>query len=167
MEEIINRVAKSKLVTFDLEDLYPNGERKVLDISQWLVEGVVLREKSFRESVKEHDWQQYQDCYVALTCSTDAILPGWAFLLVTTHLNPYARQVVVGPPETLETVLYTQVISGIDAEKYRDQLVIIKGCAKKPVPENAYVLIAQKLQPVVKNLMFGEACSSVPLYKRK
>lgn len=167
MEEIVNRVANSKLVTFNLEDHYPQGERCVLDIAQWLVDGVMLREKDFRESVKAHDWQQYQDKYVSLICSTDAILPGWAFLLVTTYLGPYAKQAVIGSPQSLETVLYAQVISKIDVEKYRDQYVIIKGCSKKPVPENAYILIAQKLLPVVKNLMFGEACSSVPLYKRK
>lgn len=167
MEKIINRVASSKLITFDLEELYPKGERKVLDISQWLLEGVVLREKSFRESVKDHNWLQYQDSYVALNCTTDAILPGWAFLLVSTYLNPFAKQVVVGTPEELETVLYTKILEQINFEQYRDQYVIIKGCARKPVPENAYLLAAQKLQPVVKNLMFGEACSSVPLYKRK
>lgn len=167
MEEIINRVANSKLITFDLEELYPKGERRVLDISQWLVEGIMLREKSFRESVDNHDWQQYRDCYVALTCSTDAILPGWAFLLVSTHLNPFAKQVVVGTPEALETVLYAQIINQIDVEQYRDEYIILKGCARKPVPENAYILAAQRLQPVVKTLMFGEACSSVPLYKRR
>ncbi len=167
MEEIINRVANSKLVTFDLEDFYPKGQRRMLDISQWLTEGVLLREKSFRESLKNHDWKQYQGSYVALTCASDAILPGWAFLLVSTFLNPYAQQVVVGTAEDLETVLYADILGQIDYEQYRDQYVILKGCSKKPVPENAYILAAQKLQQVVKTLMFGEACSSVPLYKCK
>ena len=165
MEEIINRVANSKLVTFDLEEIYPAGERRALDIAQWLVEGVILREKSFRESLKNHNWMHYKDCYVAMTCTTDAILPGWAFLLVAAHLSPYARRVVTGTPEELETVLYVEAINEIDFKKYNGQYVIIKGCSKRPVPQNAYILALQKLQPVVKTLMFGEACSSVPLYK--
>lgn len=166
-EEIINRVANSKLKTFDLEDFYPEGKRVIFDIKEWLLEGFVLREKDFRKSAKTHDWSQYQDAFVALTCSSEAIIPGWAYMLLTTYLNPYAKKVVVGSPETLETLLYAEVFNKIDISEYKDQLVIVKGCSRKPVPQNAYLQAIEKLQPVVKSLMYGEACSSVPLYKRK
>ena len=167
MEEIVNRVANSKLITFNLEDLYLPGKRDVIDISQWLAEGFILREKDFRESLKNHNWSVYQDSYVALFCSTDAIVPAWAFMLVSTYLQPVAKRVVVGSLSDLETVLYTEEIYKIDSSKYKEQYVIIKGCSNKPVPQNAYLLLTQKLQSVVKSLMFGEACSSVPLYKAR
>lgn len=166
-EEIINRVANSKLVTFDLEDFYPKGERIHFDISQWLVEGIVLREKDFRDKANTHDWSQYKDCYVALYCSTDAIVPGWAYILLSIHLAPFATKVTVGSLEDLESILYTEILQNIDFSEYRDKPVIIKGCAHKPIPKNAYVLASQKLQSVAKSIMYGEACSSVPLFKRK
>lgn len=165
-EEILNRVAQSKLITFNLEDFYPKGERFLFDLSQWLYEGFVLREKDFREKAKEHDWSQYQDKYLALNCSTDAIVPAWAYMLVTTYLEPYAKQVVIGDLENLESHLYQEVIEGLDVSHLQDQPVIIKGCSNKPVPKNAYIFLIKKLQPVVKSLMYGEACSSVPLYKK-
>lgn len=165
-EEIVNRVANSKLVTFDLEDLYPAGKREVIDISQWLDQGFILREASFRESVKNHNWQQYKGSYVALYCSTDAIVPAWAFMLVTTQLHGIAVKTVTGTLEILETILYTESIALLDVTPYKDAPLIVKGCSNKPVPENAYLLLIEKLQPVVRSLMFGEACSSVPLYKK-
>lgn len=167
MEEIVNRIANSKLITFNLEDLYARGQRIELDISQWLLEGFLLREVDFRASLKAHDWSDYTNAYVALNCSTDAIVPAWAYMLVATYLNPVAKQVVVGNLELLETVLYTQTLQSLDVSEYQDKYVIVKGCSNKPVPKNAYILLVNKLQPVVKNLMFGEACSSVPLFKRK
>ncbi|MEW2920756.1 DUF2480 family protein [Muricauda sp. ANG21] len=166
-EKIINRVAQSKLVTFDLEELYPKGERKVLDIKDWLHEGFILREKEFRNHVDTHNWSEYQDCYVALQCSTDAIVPGWAFMLVASQLQPYAKKVVVGSLEDLETMLYQSVLDSLDVSPYTDKPVIIKGCSHKPVPQNAYLMAIEKIQPVAKSVMYGEACSSVPLYKRK
>ena len=167
MEEIVNRVANSKLKTFNLEDLYPAGKREQIDISQWLTEGFILREKDFRESLKNYDWSAYNDAYVALHCSTDAIVPAWAYMLVTTYLQPVAKKVVVGSLEELETILYTEQIQTLDVTAYRDEYVIVKGCSNNPVPQNAYILLTQKLQGIVKSLMFGEACSSVPLYKSK
>ncbi len=164
--DIINRVANSKLVTFDLEDHYPKGERVLFDIKDWLMEGLILRETVFREMVLAHDWSQYKDKFVALSCSTDAIIPAWAYMLLATHFHPFAKKVVIGDLETLETVLYTEIIQNLDVTDLKDKMVIIKGCAHKPVPKNAYLLIIDKLQPVVKSLMYGEACSSVPLYKK-
>lgn len=165
--EIINRVANSKLVTLDLEKFYPSGARIDFDISRWLTEGFLLREKEFRQHVKEHDWSQYEGAYVALHCSTDAIIPGWAFLLVSLELAPYAAKVVVGNLEQLETVLFTEIIENMDVTPYEDRPVIIAGCANKPIPETAYVLLAQKLFPIASSIMYGEACSSVPLYRKK
>ncbi|MCL6266772.1 DUF2480 family protein [Flagellimonas myxillae] len=166
-EEIRNRVAESKLITFDLEDLYQEGRREVVDIKDWLHEGLILREKEFRTHLDEQDWSNYQDTYVALTCSTDAIVPGWAYMLVTSKLAPFAKKVVVGNLETLEASLYQEQLSQLDLEPYKDKPVIIKGCSNKPVPENAYIFAMTQIQQVAKSVMYGEACSAVPLYKRK
>ncbi|WP_026914725.1 DUF2480 family protein [Christiangramia portivictoriae] len=165
-EEIVNRVAESKLVTFNLEDFYPRGERIVFDISDWLLEGLVLREKDFREQARNHNWEQYNGAYVALVCSTDAIVPSWAFMLVSSYLQGIAKKTIIGDLENLESHLYQEVIDHLDVSDLEDKPVIIKGCSNKPVPKNAYIMIMQKLQPVVKSLMYGEACSSVPLYKK-
>lgn len=165
-EEIINRVANSKLVVVDLEDFYPRGERITLDISEWLYEGMVLREKDFREKANHHDWSRYFNTYVALHCSTDAIIPGWAYMLLSLHLAPFALKVIVGNLETLENVIFTEIIQNLECKIYQDKPLIIKGCARKPIPENAYVLLAQKLRPYARSIMYGEACSSVPLYKK-
>ncbi|WP_411766260.1 DUF2480 family protein [Winogradskyella sp. A3E31] len=166
-EEIINRVANSKLKVLDLEQCYPEGERVLFDVKDWLYEGFVLREKEFRAAIKEHDWSQYKDVYVALYCSTDAIVPDWAFMLLTIQLEPYAKVVVHGDLTQLETQIFNKIIADLDIEAYRDAPVIIKGCATKPIPLNAILSITQKLKPIVKSIMFGEACSSVPLYKKK
>lgn len=165
-EEIINRVANSVLAVFDLEDYYPKGNRVELDISQWLFEGFLLREKDFREQLKNHDWAQYQDAYVAVNCSTDAIVPAWASILVTVHLAPYARKIFNGNLEAIDTALYQEILPTLDYSEFTDKPVIIKGCSKKPVPMSAYVLAAQYLQPIAKSIMYGEACSAVPLYKK-
>ncbi|NHF60334.1 DUF2480 family protein [Flavobacteriaceae bacterium TP-CH-4] len=166
-DEIINRVAQSKLVTFDLETYYPEGKRVQLDIKDWLYEGLILREKEFRAAVNGHSWENYQNTYVAISCSSDAIVPGWAYMLVTTKLQPFAKKIVQGTLEQLETVLYQEVIDSLEVSEFEGKPVIIKGCSKKPVPPNAYLWITAKLQPIVKSLMYGEACSSVPLFKNK
>lgn len=166
-KEIVNRVAQSKLITFDLEELYLEGRRVVLDIKDWLYEGFILREKEFRKSLEDHDWTTYQDTYVALTCSTDAIVPGWAFMLVASKLAPYTKKVVVGSLEDLETSLYQSLLENLDVSEFKDLPVIIKGCSNKPVPENAYIMAMSKIQQVAKSVMYGEACSAVPLYKKK
>ncbi|KAB1157124.1 DUF2480 family protein [Flavobacterium luteum] len=164
-DEIINKVANSALEVFDLEDYYPKGIRTQIDIAQWLIEGFLLKEKDFRESLKNHDWHQYQDRFVAIYCSTDAILPAWASILVTIHVAPFAKKVVNGTLEALDTALYQEILPTLDYSIYQDKPIIIKGCSKKPVPMSAYVLAVQKLQPFVRSIMYGEACSAVPLYK--
>ncbi len=165
-EEIVNRVANSKLVTIDLEDLYPEGLRMSLDISQWLYEGIVLREKEFRAALDAYDWSPYENAYVAIHCSTDAIVPGWAFMLVSLRLNEVAKKAVIGSQNDLETLIFSEIISEMDPSAYSEKPVIIKGCSHKPIPENAYVLLAQKLQSTAKSILYGEACSSVPLFKK-
>ena len=166
-EEIINRVANSKLKVIDLEDYYPKGERVLFDIKDWLLEGLVLREKDFRVFVSEHNWEQYKGCYVALHCSTDAIVPDWAYMLISIALRDYAKLAIIGSLNDLESILYTQIISNLEVSEYKDSPVIIKGCSHKPVPSNALILLSQKLKPLAKSIMFGEACSSVPLYKKR
>jgi hypothetical protein len=166
-EDIVNRVANSKLVVFDLEDYYPKGKRITFDIKDWLFEGLVLREKDFRAQVIAHDWSQYQDAYVALTCSTDAIVPAWAYMLLTMHLEPFSKKIIIGDLEQLEVSIYQTIIENLDVTPFNGKPLIIKGCSNKPVPANAYILLSQKLKPFAKSIMYGEACSSVPLFKKK
>lgn len=165
MDEIVNKVANSALEVFDLEDYYPKEIRSQIDVSQWLTEGFILKEKDFREALKIHDWQQYQDHLVAINCSVDAILPAWTSLLVSLYVAPFAKKVVTGNLEDLDTSVYQETLSSLDYTKYQDKAIIIKGCSKKPVPMSAYILAAQKLQTFARSIMYGEACSAVPLYK--
>ena len=166
-EEIVNRVAKSNLITIDLEDFYDEGERVVLDIKDQLHQGMILREKDFREFVREHDWTLYEGKNVAITCSVDAIVPTWAFMLVATKLSPYARHFVLGGPEELERSLFEKALEVLDIDKYEDARVVIKGCSDLPVPESAYVELVRMLTPKVKSIMYGEPCSTVPVYKKR
>jgi hypothetical protein len=165
-DEIINKVANSKLVSLDLEDYYPKGERTLIDIKDWLFQEQVLIEKDYRNRLKEQDWTAYQNKYVGIICSSDAIIPSWAYLLLTVHLAPYAKKIVVGNLEQLETILFEEVIAKMELEEFEDKAVIVKGCSEKFIPYAAYSLLIQRLFPVVSSLMYGEACSSVPLYKR-
>ena len=166
-DTIFNRVAESKLITFDLEKLYQIGDRIPIDLSLWLDKGIILREKEFRLKLKQHNWKAYRNQFVAIYCSTDAVLPAWASLLVTTYLQPYAKKVVMGSLVDLETHLFTEEIKKINISSFKDKAVIIKGCSDKKVPEDSYVQLISRLQPVVKSLFYGEACSSVPLFKKK
>lgn len=166
-ENIVNKVAQSGLVTLDPAQFYAPGERVVYDITDNLFHGLMLREKDFREFVKTHDWAQYEGKNVAVTCTADAIVPAWAYMLLANRLAPYAREVVFGDAEVLETVLFVKEISRMDVEQYRDQRLVIKGCGDTPIPVSAYVELTKKLTPVAKSLMFGEPCSTVPIYKRK
>jgi len=166
MDEIINKVASSGLVTVDLEEMYPQGERVVLDIKDQLWQGLALKEKDFREWIKTNDWSVYQNKLVAVTCSVDAIIPNWAFMLVASKLEGVAKRVVFGNAEMLEIILFSELISTINPEDYRDKRLVIKGCSDRPVPTSAYVELVNKLQPVAKSIMFGEPCSTVPVFKR-
>jgi hypothetical protein len=165
--EIINRVANSALITIDLEDYYPKGARVVFDIKDWLYENLVLREKEFRDFVAGHDWNAYKNKYIALCCTSEAIIPGWAYMLVRLRLSGIAKQVIVGDLEALETSVYQTIISDLDLSHCANKPVIIKGCSNKPVPQNAYLFLIDLLQPTAKSILYGEACSSVPLYKKK
>ncbi len=162
---IINRVASSGIITLDLEEMYPQGERMVFDLKPLLWEEVALKEDDLRAFCKEHDWSQYSNKFVSVHCSADAIVPTWAFMLVATQLQPYATFVSQGDAEALERAIFTRFVAHLDAEPYRNARVVVKGCSKLPVPLNAYVELSTKLLPVVKSLMFGEPCSTVPLYK--
>ena len=164
--EIINKVANSGLISLDLEELYDHRERVVYDLKDNLFQEIILREKDFRTFLKENDWSVYQDKNVAVTCSVDAIIPTWAYMLLALQLQPYANMITYGGLDELETQLFNQALDAVDVEKYRDKKVVVKGCSKFPVPNSAYLAITIKLKPVVQSLMFGEPCSTVPLYKR-
>jgi hypothetical protein len=166
-DEIINKVAQSSLVVFDLEDYYPDDHVVDLDVSQWLTEGFLLRETEFRAQLKTMDWTPFEDKYVALNCSTDAILPAWAFALVTVHLAPFALKIIQGTKEMAIIEWYQDILNKLDYTDYFEKPVILKGCSKKQVPNQVYTLAVQKLIKVSKSVMFGEACSAVPLYKAK
>jgi hypothetical protein len=162
----VNRVANSGLVTLNLEEYIHPGERVVYDIKDNLFHGLILREKDFREFIKMHDWSQFDGKNVAIICSADAIVPTWAYMLLAIKLQNHAHRYVFGNLEALEQSLFEEAIAGIKAEEYRDAKVVVKGCGDKPVPTFAYVAIMQKLLPVVSSVMYGEPCSTVPLYKK-
>jgi len=166
-ENIVNRVAQSGLISLDPAELYPAGDRIVYDIKENLFHGLMLREKDFREFIKQHDWTQYQGKHVAITCSSDAIVPTWAYMLLGNKMAPFASTIVFGNLELLETVLFDRAIDKLDVEKYRDERIVIKGCGDIPVPVSAYVDLTAKLTGVAKSIMYGEPCSTVPIYKRK
>lgn len=167
MEEIVNRVAQSSLEIFDLEELYPKGERFGLDLAQWLEEGFLLRERAFREALLKADWEPYRDGYVHLYCSTDAVLPGWAYILVSTYLHSVARRVVIGSQADLEVLLFEDVIKGYPFERFNGKAVLLKGCSRLPVPAQAYLTAVQGIQKYARSVAYGEACSSVPLLKKR
>lgn len=166
-ELIENKVANSGLITLDLETLRHNGKRVAFDIKDWLFRELILKEKEFREFVKNHDWAQYENQNIAFYCSTDALVPTWAYMLLASAVQPYAHKYVFGTLAELETQLYTDAIAQLDMNQYADKRVIIKGCSHDELPVTAYVTITSKLLPVVKSLMYGEACSNVPVYKKR
>ncbi len=166
-QEIINKVSNSLLITFDLEDYYQPGERALIDIKDQLYEGLILKEKDFREFIKSHDWSLYQNKFVAITCTADAIIPIWAYMLVAIALKPHAKAIEFGALENLEAKLFQNALSKVNWSQFQNAKVVVKGCSKVNVPASAYVLTVAELQPIVSSLMFGEACSTVPLYKKK
>ncbi len=166
-DTIVNKVASSNLISIDLEVYYPHGDRVLLDIKDQLFQELVLREKDFREYIKTTDWSQYQSKYVAIVCSADAIVPTWAYMLLAIHLRPYTKNLVFGNLEVLEQCLWDAFLAKFPFEQYQDNKVVIKGCSKLPVPVYAFTALAQGLQPFAMSIMYGEPCSTVPLYKRK
>jgi len=165
--EIINKVQQSGLISIDLEELYVPGERILFDLKGWLFEELILKEQDFREKIKQHDWSQYKDKFVAVTCTADAIVPTWAFMLIASQLSTIAKKVVFGDLKKLEEEIFHEQISKINPAEYLDQRIVIKGCSKVEVPASAYVEITSLLRPVVKSIMYGEPCSTVPVYKKK
>lgn len=166
-DKLVNRVAESGLITLDLETLYPTEQKASFDLKDFLFRGLILKEKDFRESLKAFDWEIYRNKNVAVFCSADAIVPVWAYMLAAVYLEPVAHKYYFCIPEELDNRIFEESIASFDIEPFRDQRVIIKGCSDKPVPTTAYLAITRKLRPVARSLMYGEACSNVPLYKQK
>ncbi len=164
-DEIINKVANSGLITIDLEEFYPKGERILFDIKPLLFHELILKEKDFRDFIKQHDWAVYKDQFVAITCTADAVVPTWAYMLLSIALEPFAKKMVFGNLETLEAVLFNEALHAITYSDYKDKRVVVKGCGNLPVSINAYVELAGGLRPFAKSIMYGEPCSTVPLYK--
>jgi hypothetical protein len=164
---IENKVAGSGLITLNLEDYFDKTPRAELDIKPWLFREMILKEKDFREYVKQHNWEQYAGKHVAVYCSTDAIIPTWAYMLIAIQLQPLAKRIVFGTTETLNTLLYEEAINAIDFAQFTDKRMIVKGCSDMPVPVQAYVEVTRRLMPFAKSIMYGEACSNVPLFKKK
>jgi len=164
---IINKVAESALTTIDLEEYYPKGETAVFDLKDHLFMGLILKEKDFRAALQTYDWEQFRDKNVAITCSADAIIPMWAYMLVATNLQPVAKEVVFGEEKNILSTLLLRNLAVIKGEDYADKRVVVKGCGDVTIPESAYVEITNKLRPYVKSIMYGEPCSTVPIFKRK
>ncbi len=167
MEEvIINKVAQSSLVTIDLEKFYPKGETAIFDLKNHLFMELILKEKDYREGLKLLDWSIYKDKNVGITCSADAIIPIWAYMLAATYLEPLAKDIVFGNEEKVLEVLFLKNLWQIDANEFADKRIVVKGCGEKKIPDTAYVEITKILRPVVKSIMYGEPCSTVPVYKQ-
>lgn len=164
---IVNRVAESALVELNLEDYYPSGETAIFDLKQFLFMELILKEKDFRESLKAADLSKYQDKLVSVVCSADAVIPMWAYMLVASYLQPIARDIVFGNEEFLHNTLFLKQLGKINLEDFRDKRVVVKGCGDLPVGEIAYLEITKLLLPVVKSIMYGEPCSTVPIFKRR
>ncbi|MDH4092837.1 MAG: DUF2480 family protein [Cyclobacteriaceae bacterium] len=166
-DQIINKVAASALVTFDLEQYFQPGERILFDIKDQLFQGLIIREKDFREFTRNHNWAQYQDKFVAICCSADAIVPTWAYMLLAISLQPFARRVMFGTLDDLEITLFQERLAGVNWSQFKGAKVVIKGCSKVNVPVAVYVEATNKLMPHASSLMFGEPCSTVPLFKKR
>jgi hypothetical protein len=168
MEDIlVNKVAESGLITIDLEEFYPQGDTAVFDMKDHLFMELILKEKDFREALKNMDWSIYKDKNVALTCSADAVIPMWAYMLAASHLQPVAKEVVFGTEDFMHRALFLKSLQKIDPKEYADKRIVIKGCGDKSISETAYVEITKLLRPVAKSIMYGEPCSTVPIFKNR
>jgi hypothetical protein len=167
METFTNKVAESGIISIDLETYFPISKCMVFDLKDHLFMGLILKEKDFRATLLTTDWEQYRDADVAITCSADAIIPMWANMLVASALQPFAKTIVFGNEEQLKEQLLLNNIASINGSEYQDQRVVVKGCGDIKIPESAYVAITNILRPFVKSIMYGEPCSTVPIYKKK
>ena len=167
MSEIINRVASSSIITINLEEIYPREERVVFDLKPFLFQELMLREKDFRSALKDINWAVYKDKWVAITCTADAIIPNWAFMLVATYLNSIALGFAIGELKELEVMIVEECIKKLEVESFTDRPVVVKGCSDFPIPLYAYGKIVSLIQSRAKSIMYGEPCSTVPLYKKQ
>ena len=167
IKPLINRVAASSLETINLEHFFPKEEVAIFDIKDYLFKELILKEKDFRTALKEHDWTQYQDKTLLVDCSTDAIIPIWSYMLVTAYASDYTNQIFQGTKEAYLQSAYSKALQNTDWSIYEGKPVVIKGCSDKPVPLSAYVELTRLLQPIARSIMFGEPCSTVPIYKKK
>jgi len=166
-EEIVNKVAASGLITLDLADYFPTEEVKIIDLKDYLFQGLILREKDFRERLKNTDWSVYDNQWVAITCSADAIIPVWSYMLLATHLQGHALETFVGDDLQARKQIFLRRLQELPVEQYADQRIVIKGCGEKAIDEVAYLEISKRLLPLVKTIMYGEPCSTVPIYKKR
>ena len=166
-EPFVNKVAESGLITIDLEEYYPRGESAQFDLKDYLFMGMILKEKEFREQLKNLDWSAYKDKNVALFCSADAIIPVWAWMLVASYLQPIAKEIVMGDAKALHKTLFLKNLSAIHTEDYTGKKIVIKGCGETPIDDYVYMEITKLLRPVAQSIMYGEPCSTVPVYKAK
>lgn len=167
MSEIINKVAQSGIITLDLEDLIPERVESHIDIFDQLFQGLILREKDFRAWIKEQDWSTYANHNVAVYCSSDAIIPTWAFMLIASALRPHTEHVYFAKPDALPALIAERALAPISATDYTDKRVVIKGCGDRAISNHAYVLLTNKLVHTAKTVMYGEPCSTVPVYKQR
>jgi hypothetical protein len=167
MAEFVNKVAESGLITIDLEEYYPKGEIAIFDMKDHLFMGLILKEKDYRAALQNLDWEQYRNKYVAVTCSADAIIPVWAYMLAASYLQPVAKDVLFGDEKTLIQNLISKNLTQLNAEEFADKRIVIKGCGEVAIPESAYLEVTAKLRPYAKSIMYGEPCSTVPIYKKK
>lgn len=166
-DTIVNKVAQSGLITLDLADFYPEGEIVTFDVKDYLFMELILKEKEYRETLKNLDWRVFENKIVAITCSADAIIPLWAYMLAVSYLEPFAKDVVFGNADEVLKILLLKKIEKIEPKDFADKRVVIKGCGDKIIPEAAFVEITKILRSVVKSIMYGEPCSTVPIYKKK
>ena len=167
MSGIVNRVEASGIITLDLEELIPDRTRSYIDIKDQLFKGLILREKDFRSLVKQHDWSQYNNHDVAVYCSADAVVPKWAYMLIATAISPITSSIYFTQPDNLSAMIAERAVSKIDTLQYSDSMVVIKGCGNRDISNHAYVMLTSKLTSVAKSVMFGEPCSTVPVYKKR
>jgi len=166
-DTIVNKVAESGLISLNLEDYYPKEETKVFDLKEFLFMGLILKEKDYRAALLTIDWEQYRDKNVAITCTADAVIPMWAYMLAASYLQPVANEIVFGNEQKLIETILLKKMQTINPEEYTDKRIVVKGCGEVAIPTIAYVEITNKLRPYVKSIMYGEPCSTVPIYKKK